>query len=307
MMKRRQFIRYSAAAMTATGLPGLSLAGTRPAGRRPVGVTILHTNDWHSRIDPFPDDGSRNAGAGGALRRAALIRRVRQEGGAVLLLDSGDIFQGTPYFNFFLGELEMKLMTRMGYDAATIGNHDFDGGLENLARQLDHADFPLLSANYDFRDTPMEGRTEPYRLFERGGLRIGVFGIGIELAGLVPSELTGKTEYLDPVERANTTALHLRSRKKCDLVVCLSHLGYRYEDDNRVSDVVLAAASRNIDIILGGHTHTFMEAPVEIPNREGESVVVNQVGFGGLLLGRLDVTFGEGERRMCTACHNLRV
>lgn len=284
-------------------LPDLLSAGPRRTEPR---LTILHTNDWHSQIDPFPDDGGRNANQGGVLRRASLIRQIRQQENNVLLFDSGDIFQGTPYFNFFLGELEMKLMTQMGYDAATIGNHDFDGGIENLATQLGHADFPMLSANYDFTGTPLQDRVEPYRVFDKQGIRVGVFGLGIELKGLVPAALYGKTTYHDPVERGNQTALHLRTRQKCDLIVCLSHLGYRYRSE-KVSDVVLAAASRNIDVILGGHTHTFLDQPVTVDNAEGKPVIINQVGFAGLRLGRLDITFPEGGERGCVACNNLRV
>jgi 5'-nucleotidase len=285
-------------------LPSLLRAGT--AANRGRRLVILHTNDWHSRIDPFPDDGGRNANQGGAVRRAALIEQIRGVEEHVLLFDSGDIFQGTPYFNFFEGELEFKLMSQMGYDAATIGNHDFDGGIENLATQLRHADFPLLSTNYDFSGTPMEGKTLPHQVFERGGIRVGVFGLGIELAGLVPPELYGSTQYLDPSIEANATARHLRQRKKCDLVVCLSHLGYRYRGD-KISDVALARNSRHIDLILGGHTHTFLDEPVVVPDLDGEEVIINQVGFGGLLLGRLDVSFPRRGGQRCVACNNLRV
>ncbi len=302
-MNRRIFIRQAAIGGGLLLVPGLQAA---PLSRRATRLTILHTNDWHSRIDPFPDDGGRNANQGGAVRRAALIRQIRQEEEQVVLLDSGDIFQGTPYFNFFLGELEMKLMTQMGYDAATIGNHDFDGGIENLATQLRHADFPLLSANYDFTGTPLQDRTEAYSVFDKGGIRVGVFGLGIELRGLVPDTLFGKTDYQDPIERGNRTALHLRSRERCDLVICLSHLGYRYPDQ-KVSDVVLASATRNIDVILGGHTHTFLDAPVTVDNLDGDPVIINQVGFAGLRLGRLDISFPGGGSRRCVACNNLRV
>ncbi len=302
-MNRRNFLYRTAVGGGLLLVPGLLAATSRRATPR---LTILHTNDWHSRIDPFPDDGSRNANQGGAVRRANLIAQIRSAEPNVLLFDSGDIFQGTPYFNFFLGELEMKLMSQMGYDAATIGNHDFDGGIENLATQLQHANFPLLSANYDFSRTPLDGRVEPHRIVDRGGLRVGVFGLGIELAGLVPEKLYGATTYQDPIERANSTALHLRTRQKCDLVVCLSHLGYRYQDD-KVSDVTLAAASRHIDLILGGHTHTFLDEPVTVPNLEGDPVIINQVGFAGLRLGRLDLTFPGGGARRCIACSNLRV
>ena len=303
MPTRRFFLRQAAVGGGLLLAPGLLSAA---AGRQTPRLTILHTNDWHSRIEPFPDDGGRNANQGGALRRLRLIQRIRAEEDNVLLLDSGDIFQGTPYFNFFAGELEMKLMTQMGYDAATIGNHDFDAGLENLATQLKHADFPMLSANYDFTGTPMAGRTKPYQIFVRSGIRVGVFGLGIELAGLVPAALYGKTAYQDPLERGHAVARRLRHDEKCDLVVCLSHLGYHYENDT-VDDVKLAASSRDIDVILGGHTHTFLTKPTVISNEAGDPVIINQVGFGGLRLGRLDVTFPGSGRRRCVDCSNLRV
>lgn len=302
-MNRRFFIRKAAIGGGLLLVPGLAAAASSLAEPR---LTILHTNDWHSRIEPFPDDGGRNANRGGAVRRMQLIDQVRSAEANVLLLDSGDIFQGTPYFNFFAGELEMKLMSKMGYDAATIGNHDFDGGMENLATQLQHANFPLLSANYDFKGTPMAGKTSPYKIFDKGGIKVGVFGIGIELTGLVPDELFGNTKYQDPVERANQTAAHLRHKEKCDLVICLSHLGYKYKDDT-IDDVKLAAASSDIDLILGGHTHTFLNAPTEVPNQQGDPVIVNQVGFAGLRLGRLDITFPGNSKRRCVSCDSLKV
>lgn len=302
-MNRRFFIRKAAVGGGLLMVPGLVSANLlKPSPR----LTILHTNDWHSRIEPFPDDGGRNANRGGAVRRMRLIQQVRAAEPNVILLDSGDIFQGTPYFNFFAGELEMKLMSQMGYDASTIGNHDFDAGMENLVTQMGHADFPMLCANYDFKGTPLEGKTMPYKVFNRGGIRIGVFGLGIELKSLVPDELYGKTKYQDPLEKGHATASLLRNEKKCDLVICLSHLGYKYRED-KVDDVELATTSSDIDIILGGHTHTFLDAPVEVPNLKGEPVIVNQVGFGGLRLGRMDVTFPGGNLRRCVACNNLRV
>ena len=168
-----------------------------------------------------------------------MIKKIRQEEEHVLLLDAGDIFQGTPYFNIYKGEPEIKAMAAMGYDAATIGNHDFDAGLENLATQLrHHANFPMIICNYDFNNTPMEGRYQPYKIFKKGNLKIGVLGVGIEMDGLVPTNLYGNTKYLDPVQRANQYAGELK-RKNCDLIICLSHLGYKY-DENRISDIVLA-------------------------------------------------------------------
>ena len=306
-MNRRNFLFRSALAtgFVATGHLSPLLAET--ASTRAPRLTVLHTNDWHSRIDPFPEGAGRNAGQGGAARRAALIARIRQEAPNVILLDSGDIFQGTPYFNFFAGELEMKLMSQMGYDAATIGNHDFDGGIENLAKQAKTANFPLLSANYNVRGTPLERLVEPFKIFDYPqGMRVGVFGLGIELKGLVPTELYGGVAYLDPVERANATARLLREKYRCRLIICLSHLGYRYRDD-KVSDVALAGQTTNIDLILGGHTHTFLDTAVEVPNFNGDAVIVNQVGFGGLRLGRLDVSFLRNNKITCIGCSNMTV
>lgn len=305
MLNRRFFLRKAAIGGGLLLVPGLVSAGTLL--KSTPRLTILHTNDWHSRIDPFPDDGGRNANQGGAVRRMRLIEQIRAAEANVLLLDSGDIFQGTPYFNFFSGELEMKLMSQMRYDAATIGNHDFDAGMENLATQMGHASFPMLTANYDFKGTPLAGKTSPYKIFDKGGIKVGVFGLGIELNGLVPDELYGNTKYLPPIERGNHFAHHLRHTEKCDLVVCLSHLGYRYRNDDTVDDIDLATASSDIDIILGGHTHTFLNEPTMVDNAQGDPVIVNQVGFGGLRLGRLDVTFPGNSKRRCVACNNLRV
>jgi 5'-nucleotidase len=230
---------------------------------------------------------------GGVSRRHALIQKIRQEEEHVLLLDCGDIFQGTPYFNMFGGELEMKLMTEMGYDAATMGNHDFDIGLEGFKKAKSHAKFPFLCANYDFSETILKGETKTYEVFQKGPLKIGVFGIGIELNGLVSSTNYGKTKYLDPISSANSVAKELK-QKDCDLIICLSHLGYDYPDSTRISDRKLAQNTSNIDIILGGHTHTFLEKPTIEKNKKGKKVLINQVGYAGLYLGRIDIDVEKG-------------
>ncbi len=261
-----------------------------------VRIVILHTNDVHSHIDPFPGNDPKYPGLGGVERRAAMIREIRAQEKNVILLDAGDIFQGTPYFNMYGGEVEMKLMTQMGYDGSAIGNHDFDGGLENLAKQLQHAAFPLLCANYDFTGTPMEGKTVPYRIFEKEGVRIGVFGLGIELAGLVDSRLYGKTQYLDPITKSAELSHQLRNELKCDIVVCLSHLGFKYENE-KVSDLVLAKKSLGIDVIIGGHTHTFLDKPVIVKNREGKNVHVTQVGWAGIRLGKITISTNKKTRK----------
>lgn len=271
-----------------------------------VKLTVLHTNDVHSRVDPFPMDGGRNEGRGGAAKRAALISKIRAAEEHVLLLDAGDIFQGTPYFNFYGGELEMKLMSAMKYDAATIGNHDFDGGMDGLLKQLPHANFPLLNVNYDFSDTVLDKKIEAYKIFNKGGIKIGVFGVGIELDGLVPKKLYGNTIYNDPLASANNTARLLKKELDCDYVICLSHLGFKYEN-SKISDHTLAASSSDIDLILGGHTHTFLREAIKLPNARGEDVIVNQVGWAGLLLGRLDIVFERNRKGKCTTCTNTKV
>lgn len=261
-----------------------------------VRIVILHTNDVHSHIDPFPDNDPKYAGLGGVERRAALINKIRSQEKHVILLDAGDIFQGTPYFNMYGGEIEMKLMTKMGYDASAIGNHDFDGGLDNLAKQLQHASFPLLCANYDFTGTPMEGKTIPHKIFEKDGIRIGVFGLGIELAGLVDSRMYGKTVYQDPLVKAAEQSYLLRKEKNCDVVICLSHLGYKYENE-KVSDVVLAKKSLGIDVIIGAHTHTFLDKPVILKNREEKDVYITQVGWAGIRLGKITISTNKKTRK----------
>ncbi|WP_020595158.1 bifunctional metallophosphatase/5'-nucleotidase [Spirosoma panaciterrae] len=289
---RRQFLKLLGTAAVVGSVAPDVLAST--GHRKPTALTILHTNDVHSRLDPFPMDGSRNAGKGGVARRATLIQKIRQEQSNVLLFDAGDIFQGTPYFNLYKGEPEILAMNKLGYDAGTIGNHDFDGGIDNMVTQFGKASFPLLIANYDFKNTVMDGKTMPYKLFDKEGIRIGVFGLGIQPAGLIPKDAYKETKYLDPVEIGNDMATQLRNDKKCDYVVCLSHLGFKYNDAT-VSDNVLAAKSRNIDLIIGGHTHTFLDAPVAVNNLSGQPVWINQVGFAGINLGRIDLTFERGK------------
>lgn len=275
------------------GAGAMALPGALFADEDVVRLTILHTNDVHSRLDPFPMDGSVNAGRGGVAGRAAIIQKIRSEQEHVLLLDAGDIFQGTPYFNIFKGEPEMKAMQMMGYDAAIMGNHDFDAGMENFAHQLvSHGKFPIIMCNYGFQDTPMESLFQPYKIFKKGRLKIGVTGVGIEMLGLVPENLFGNTQYLDPIAHANRVATILKKDKGCDMVICLSHLGDKYTD-NKVSDEVLAKESENIDLIIGGHTHRFFEKPREYTNKAGQKVLVNQVGWAGIQLGRLDFIFSK--------------
>ncbi|HET9747136.1 MAG TPA: metallophosphatase [Chitinophagaceae bacterium] len=306
MLTRKEFLYNNL--WTAGGLiAGNSLIKELIAEEKRYKLTVLHTNDVHSRLDPFPMDGGINQGLGGVAARADIIEKIRREEEHVLLLDAGDIFQGTAYFNFYKGKPEIKVMSLMKYDATAIGNHDFDAGLENLATQLsDNATFPMLVANYDFSGTPMEYKYQPYKLFKKGGLRIGVFGLGIEMEGLVSETLSAGTKYLDPVVKGNELAYSLRKEKNCDLVICLSHLGNAYSD-NKVSDKRLATESENIDLIIGGHTHTFLQAPVVYKNKKGEDVLVNQVGWAGINLGRLDFDFTKFSNKKLSNASSIRV
>ena len=289
-MKRIDFLKTSL--LSASGLFIGKNAIAKNNDLNPLSVlntiTILHTNDVHSRLEAFPMDGSKNQGLGGVAERATVIANVRKQTEHVLLLDSGDIFQGTPYFNIYKGEPEIKAMTEMGYDASTIGNHDFDGGLDNFAMQLKHANFSIVNCNYNFEGTAMQNKYKPYIVIKKGSVKIGITGVGIALKGLVPDDLCGGITYTDPILALEKTTAKMKLEEKCDLIICLSHLGYKYAD-SKVSDVVLAQNSTYTDIILGGHTHTFMKAPETYKNKIGADVIVNQVGFAGIQLGRLDI------------------
>jgi 5'-nucleotidase len=288
MSNRRHFIKQSG-----LGAIGLSLIPQLSFGNnKDIKLTILHTNDMHSHIHPFTS--GRNKGLGGMAQRAALIKQIRKQEEHVLLLDAGDIFQGTPYFNVYGGELEFKLMSEMKYDAVTLGNHDFDNGLEGLKKQLPHANFPFLIANYDFSDTILKNTFKPYKVFRKGDLKIGVFGIGIELDGLVPKKLYQNTVYQDPISTANHYANILKQKERCDLVICLSHLGFKYKGE-KISDMTFAGQTRDIDLIIGGHTHTFLKKPVKQLNLDEKEVLINQVGWAGINIGKIDYHFSQND------------
>lgn len=301
-MKRRDFIQNTALSSALLGLGGLaplcsaaprvSLSSFNTVDSKTKKLTILHTNDVHSYIDPFPPTHPKNPNMGGVARRAALIETIRKENPNVLLLDAGDIFQGTPYFNYYGGELEFKLMSMMKYDLATIGNHDFDNSIEGLYNQLPNASFEFVNANYDFKNTIMDGHVKPYKIVYKDGIKVGVFGIGIELEGLVDKKNYKETVYHDPVSVSQDMARILKQEEKCDLVICLSHIGYQYKNEpDKISDVRLATLTKDIDLIIGGHTHTFLDKPTILKNADGKDVLVNQVGCYGVNLGRIDFYF----------------
>lgn len=296
MMNRKEFLQTSLLGASALAFSGKISAASALLPPKEYRLTILHTNDQHSRIEPFEPNTGRNAGQGGFARRATLVNQIRKEAPNNLLLDSGDIFQGTPYFNYFGGEVEFKLMSMLGYDASTMGNHDFDNGVEGFLKVLPHAKFPFITSNYDFSNTILDGRTVPNKIFNKNGIKVGIFGLGIELHGLVGKKQYAETKYLNPIEIAQEQVKQLKA-KNCDLIICLSHLGYEYKEDPRlISDIVLAQKTDGIDLILGGHTHTFLKEPQSFINKSGKNVLVNQVGFAGLLLGRIDYTFGSDKK-----------
>ena len=267
----------------------LTLMPTEAQGKKPKQLVILHTNDTHSTIFPIneqlPD--TMKAGRGGFLRRLAMLKEERQKHPDLLYFDSGDFCQGSAYYTMFKGDVEVGLMNQMGIDASTIGNHEFDFGLENMARIFKMANFPILCTNYDFTGTVMEGVCKPWIIIHRNGVKIGVFALCPKLSGLVSNKNCEGVKYLDPAKVALETATMLKEKQKCDMVICISHLGwenYRAEDD-----LYMIKNSRNIDLVLGGHTHTFMPSLEYEKNMDGKPVPVDQNGKHAIFVGKLVV------------------
>lgn len=289
MINRRTFLVASAAfSATVVGFPRELFE----ASAAETVITILHTNDTHSQIDPLPSN-DRNAGKGGVARRATLVKRIRKENPNTLLIDAGDVLQGTPYFNFYKGEVEYKAMSAIGYDAGTLGNHEFDNGVEALAAALKFANFDVVSANYDVKGTVLEGRVKRYVVKTLGGIRVGLFGLGVSPVALItPANFKGVT-YIDPVIAARDVVKKLREEERCALVVGMSHLGY-FENGQR-GDSLVAAQVDGIDFIASGHTHTFMQQPVTQTQPCGAKTLIFQVGKSGIYVGRVDFTFRSGK------------
>ena len=296
MIKRRDFLKQAATGLASVAsVPAwLGIDSTEAwASSTDTVITILHTNDTHSRIDPFPEGGGRNAGRAGAARRATLIDSIRRENPNTLLLDAGDVFQGTPYFNLYKGELDFKVMSALGYDVMTIGNHDFDAGMDGLENAMGFANFDFVSANYDFSKTNLADRIKAHTIRQIGDVRVGIFGLGVGLKGLVPDALCKDVVYLDPFEVAQQQVKYLRSEAGCDLVIGLSHLGNRGYGD-QPGDQDLAQELPGCDLIVGGQSHTFMNEPTR--NRHGDrETLVFQVGFAGINVGRVDFHMRAGE------------
>tara|TARA_A100001015_G_scaffold97075_1_gene107741 strand:- start:469 stop:1365 length:897 start_codon:yes stop_codon:yes gene_type:complete len=284
-MNRRKFIYNSSlASLSVMGLNSCNL------NSRNLKITILHTNDVHSQIEPFASDHNQYPNKGGFARRASLFKEIRDLNPNTLIFDAGDIFQGTPYFNFFQGDLELGLMKKIGYNAATMGNHEFDAGLKTLKQNIINNNFQFISSNYDFTNTELEGLVDEYKIYKKEGVKIGVFGLGIELKGLVNPLLFKETKYNDPLDVAKDMTYKLKFEKGCDLIICISHLGHQYQID-KISDTKLAKLTSNIDLIIGGHTHTLLKEPLILNNSLGKEVIINQVGSSGVFVGRIDFNF----------------
>lgn len=297
MINRRRFLTSSAIFGTALiASPVRSASWFDGPLESEVVITILHTNDTHSQIDPLPANDRNFPGKGGVARRATLVKRVRKENPNTLLIDAGDVFQGTPYFNFYKGEVEYKAMSEIGYDAGTLGNHEFDNGVAALAAAAKFAKFDLISVSYDVKGTPLEEKIKPYVVRELSGVRVGLFGMGISPAGLItPANFKGIT-YREPIAAAREVVQTLREKERCVLVVGMSHLGY-YPDPRPggVGDSQVVAAVDGIDFIASGHTHTFMKEPVRVKQPSGKETLIFQVGKSGIYVGRVDFTINSGK------------
>ncbi len=293
MNSRRKFIKQLTAA--SAGMALFNLPDQLLAAEDLIRLSVIHTNDIHCHIDPFPVNHPTFAGKGGLARLSGFVQQIRSEADNTLLLDAGDMFQGTPYFNYYKGELIFNVMSAMGYDAGTIGNHEFDNGLEGLKQALDYARFPIVSSNYDFSQTILYNRFPPYAIFRKNGIKVGIYGLGVKLEGLVNKKNYDGLIYLDPVKTALEKESFLKNEKKCDLVICLSHLGFSYQSE-QISDTRIARETHCTDLIIGGHTHTFMEKPVEMKNALGKRIIINQVGWGGMMAGRIDFIFNATKK-----------
>jgi 5'-nucleotidase len=292
-MKRREFLGTMAGLGGAAAL-GSPLRGAQPAAEGVTRLTLLHTNDTHDHLDPFPAGSGRQSGLGGIARRATLVKRLRQELGNVLLLDAGDCFQGTPYFNEWKGRLDFKLMSLVGYDAVTLGNHDFDNGVDGLLEAMEEATFPFVCTNLDFSGAPALGkRVSPYLIREVGGIRVGILGATYMFNGMVLPENHKGVAWLDPVASLTPAVKHLREAEQCGLIVLCSHLGLTGER-GRLGSLDIAAQVPGIHAVISGHTHIFMDQPAVVKNPLGETVVF-EVGYGGTELGRLDFSFRKGK------------
>ena len=259
-------------------------------GKQARTVVILHTNDTHSQVEPIPN-GKRDGNHAGYARRMGVIQQERAIHPDLLLLDAGDFSQGTSYFNFYRGRIEVEAMNQMGYDAITLGNHEFDNGVDTLARILQDAKFAIVNANYDFTNTPLQEIVKQYTIIKRAGMKIGIFGLGVNPKGLIADKNFEPIKYLDPIPVAQSTAALLKEKHHCDLVICLSHLG-TFESENQISDTDIARSTTYIDVIVGGHTHKIVTNHY-VENQDGDSVFLSQMGKSGARIGKIKVEMVE--------------
>ena len=285
-MNRRIFLKNSTILLAS----GFLMRYAHALSPRKNTWSILHTNDFHSRFLPFPSNHRRYSNQGGIARLTDLVGKIKQQHEHVTLFDSGDVFQGTPYFNVFKGHPELQWMQRMGYDATTLGNHDFDMGVEHVFALRKQYNTPTLLLNYSFDEGSDHGVIQPYKIIEKGPVRIGVTGVCIDLIGLQGETNRGSFRYFDPVEKLQEQVNFLRKKKNCDAVVVLSHLGYQYQSE-KIDDLKMAQRTEGIDVILGGHTHTFLDEPTVLKNKAGKKVIINQAGWAGLKLGHLQFEY----------------
>lgn len=297
MISRKEFLKKSAILAAGSSLP--FALGELLTSEAAPDISILYTNDTHARLDPFPDNATQFAGLGGIARRASLVKKIRAEQRNVLLLDAGDVFQGTPWFDVYGGEVDLELMTEMGYDAMAVGNHEFDRGPEGFADAAEKAGFPALAANYHVQNTPMNSYVRRQITREFSGFKIGIFGLGIHFDGVIDPSLTGNVRHRDPLIWANGMVNSLQTYHKCDYIICLSHLGYQYSD-GQVDDLKLASTVGGIDLIIGGHTHTFLDVPSEVMNPDGKLTLITQAGHSGVRLGRVDLYLETGGEKIKT-------
>lgn len=254
-------------------------------------LVILHTNDTHSQIEPIAA-GKRDGNCAGYARRMGLIEQERRNHPGLLLVDAGDFCQGTPYFNFYHGRIEVDALNRMGYDAITLGNHEFDYGVDTLAHVLKNAQFAVVSANYDVEGTPLEGIVRPYVVLDRLGVRIGILGVGINPEGLISDKNFAPVRYLEPISSVQEAVCELKDKHYCDIVICLSHLGTGSDDDKKINDIQLAKSTRDIDVIIGAHTHKIVTNKY-VKNLDGDSVLLAQMGKSGARIGKISLKIAE--------------
>ena len=257
------------------------------AAEKKIKLVILHTNDTHSQVEPTEKSNLKTADMGGYARRMGVIEKIRSEEKNVLLFDTGDFSQGTPYFNFFNGRVEIDALNRMQYDAGTLGNHEFDNGIDTLAVILQKARFPMISSNYEVDNTPIKNQIQPYLILKKFGLKIGIMALNVDPKSLIIESNYRGLVYRDPIEKAQELSAFLKNKKKCDLVICLSHLGSDSTSVD-VNDFTVAHQTKHIDIILGGHSHSLLEN-VKTNNANGKKVIISQMGKSGLYLGRIDL------------------